>query len=178
MSNWNHKGLTITVDNNGRFVANLNDASFEAASLSEIRTAIDRGLVAAQVKRTVNLPVVGIIKTSRFGRNQIDKDSKVGSAILSGFSRSDRSLQFKGLKNGEKLVTVLADTPDNKALLTKWIAARINADRLDTLIAAREIGVTGYGRIEPGEYNKMLEGLEKLYEKSKEKGSSNAKKAS
>lgn len=171
MSKWTHKGLPITVNDNGEFTASMNDVTFTAISLAALRSSIDDGLKHVHKKRELKLPVIGVLRKGNYSHHIFREDDKLQPATLVGLSRSDRSLQLQGLARGETLSHVIADTPANRALMQEWLDAQINANRLDHLIHARLIEKEGYGRIDPGQYENVLRKLE-----AQHKASGSAKK--
>lgn len=157
---FSHKGIQIKVNNYGKFDASVNDAPVSCDTLADAKTRIEELLKAG--KRSVALPVVGILRSDGYCREANETQSTIGEATFSGFNRTDGSLVLRDVAKGFQLNDVMADTPKNRALLGEMIANRIETKRLETLRTAREIKKT-YGRIDIGKYDEMLAKAEAIH---------------
>jgi len=168
--NWNYKGVEIKVGANGEFRAKREDLEFRNNTLAGIKRDIDVTLKTFPGgKPQLRLAVVGITQSIK-PWGAVDKEkSKVCPAILTGVNRTTRALMFERLPKETELVNVLPDTPGNRELLERALAAK----ELMEVIRNTELdGGEGYGRIAPEEYAAALDKVRKKYERSMKEESS------
>lgn len=167
---FSHKGYRIDVSTEGRFSAEItDDYSVSAETLAEVRTKIDRAITEKD-KKPIALKVVGILQARDFSRRK-ESAPKVHRAVAIGINRTSRVLQYADLPKGMEMDDVLADTPENAALLESSIHAKATHERLQREIVEREIKVSSYGRIENGKaYDEALAELTAKHKKSAEAG--------
>jgi hypothetical protein len=157
-----HKKVDIRVDGAGRFLANIADAELFADTLAAIKAKIDAEL-SATPKRTINLPVVGVV--TKPGRDVSDKQT-VGRATITGVNRTTRELQLDGLPKGCEMGYMLPDTPANVAIVERWLEVLAEHGRLYGMFKDRRIKPTGYGRIDITEYDAIVDEVLANYAKA------------
>ena len=149
MSALSYKGINVNVDINGTFRAEVRGEFVESDRLKDLESKID-----AELQRTapkLSLPIVAIDR------------GKLIAATLTGISRADSSPRFSPASTAPNLDTVLADTPKNRALLEQFEAARVAYETLRADVQARAAYKRGYGRIAAGEYDRVLEKLQRSH---------------
>ncbi len=167
---WRHKGIKIDLTGEGQFSATVDDVTVFKCSLSDAREAIDK-LVAAGSKRKLNLKVIGFLKKQIQSWQQSQEEGVIAGAILTGINRTSRALQFEGIPKGYELTDVIADTPENRSHLERLAEFTRYSAVIKAAQAEKDLRASGYGRIEAGNYDEVLDELEKRYSKSSGEGS-------
>ena len=157
-----YRGYKIEVTSSGWFSCACDDWKISKTTLSEAQSEIDR-VLSAVPKKQISLVVAGILQ-KRDTYNY--RDAKVYSVTVTGINRTSRELQTPDIPKGFELRNVMADTPENREFLGRYIEARRTVDS----VIERTISVPGSGRIDLDQYEEALKGLEKSYQKSVNKG--------
>ena len=180
----NYAQAKVYVSNGGTFRAVIDDVVLDSKTYDDGVVKIDNFLKKKSAKkRKIALPVVGLIcDASRWSSMDKEEATVVGSGIVSGVNRTDRGLEFaekiqhpgpipKGVaphkfeKTEWTLTRVMADTPENRKMLERFVAVR--NEYFD--LRKRTGGLTdnlGYGRINVDDYEDVLAALEENHTKS------------
>lgn len=161
---FHHEGVVIRLsDYNGEFCFELGEESYSKPSLKEAKEFISRQQKEETVVRHVKLKVVGRLEQRG---DRFDKSvTKIHAAVLTGINRANRKLMFEDLKlaNARDYEYVMADTEDNRILLANYIRVDDERDRLLAQMAKKKLEVGGWGRVDTGEHERLLKGLERQY---------------
>ena len=166
MTNWEYKGVGISITGSGKFRAQLDsDVLLTTNTLAEMRQTIEKELKSIK-KRSLKLKVAVVA----YPKHKPEK-SKVLGLVLTGINRTSRNYVLEGLPQTETLgyddFGVLPDTPSNRSLLEQIISTRKALSSLEEQARSVELKpIGGYGRISAGAYEIMLQGLEDRYEKA------------
>lgn len=167
MSNWEYKGVTISVTGSGEFRAEIDsDVILTTTTLAEMRRTIEKELKHVK-KRKLSLNVVGIVKEKRYRERG---EMTIGAAVIVGVNRTGRDYIFQGLLSTHEFnedYGIFPDTPANRETLSWIIAAEERLITLRGIVNKVEIkSVGGYGRISTTQYEGILKDLEKRYAKA------------
>lgn len=161
MTNWEHKGIGISITSSGEFRAQLDgDVTLTTKTLAEMRQTIEKELKHVK-KRKLSLKVVGIVKL----RHRVDL--KLGVATIVGVDRTRRQYMFSPVTDFDDDLGIFPDTPMNRIMIEQIImtkeALRVLEERANE-VEVKNVG--GYGRLPTGEYESVLKNLEARYAKA------------
>jgi hypothetical protein len=160
---WRHKGIEINVTSDGIFKAHIDDLEVIADSRANCEKKIDDA-VRIGLRRTVSLAVVGLLEfTDHYGSKKDKREGEIFHAILTGVNRSTRALQIDEVPKGFELARTIPDTPENVELLERWKLASAELREVNRKLGDCFLKPSGYGRIEAGDYEKVLSAIEETY---------------
>lgn len=157
-----HKGAEITVDEMGRFAASVEEVRFDAYTLDELKSKLDKFIAASAKKEKLSLAVVALV-TDDGAMSLVS--GRVVSCTLVGINRRSRDLQLEPKFNGNARY-VLADTPENVQRLVALIEADKAIQNARLVVNERAITVKGHGIIDPDKYAEFASGLADKHEAS------------
>ncbi len=157
---WEHKGYKIDITDRGTFTAKVGEVDVMGYTLAEAKEKLEKEAVSA-AKRKLNLPVVGILTTRV---NNGGTASKVFRSKLQGVNRTTREWQVDNTPADATVTDLLPDTEANLALLETYLEAKAHALSITNSIRVKSLAVgRGYGRIEVGDYEPILQAIEARY---------------
>lgn len=150
---FDYRGFTITVGNDGVFRVEREDFKTSTDTLTKMHAAIDAELKSGAAEKSVELKVIGL------------RSGELTHGTVVGVNRTSHELR---LADKGELTYVMADTPTNITILTRFIDAERIYREAREKITAKQIKRLGYGRLEAEHYSGILKQLAELHAKSAE----------
>jgi len=157
-----HKGVSVTVDDDGRFKADIDDAVYYSYTYEEMKKRIELLQSKGFKKAVLELFIIGIHDTTP--ENSDTNVMSVRLDVLVGVNRATGEFQFK---TNTRLHHVVPDTTENHDLLNHYVACVAPLSKLnETLNEVLIPKPYSYGRISPEEYNNVIKRLAVRYQKA------------
>lgn len=157
---FDYSGYKIELGDDGTFRADVDTNVLESPTFEGIQKLIDKETREERPKikkRAIFLPVIGLVKRSKYDR----ESQTLAHGIITGINRTDRSLIISGDFKGD-LTAVVPDTPENLAMYEAYIEA-VTREQEARETRGRLLLDLGYGRgrVEADRYDALVSELEK-----------------